>query len=81
MRQMHLLIAKCHSNERNDIPRPIIAKTLPKLSLYEQLICTDMAEHAWILDPRFSNDFIADHDVLRKYVTLDNSSERNNPAV
>lgn len=47
--------------ERDPVLLPISETLFPKLKYYEQLVCTDVADVARILDPRFPNDVIRDN--------------------
>jgi len=61
----------------------ITKKMMTRLEDYKELICSETANLARILDPRFSNDILNDYGVLRRNVNLvcdvvDEASQKKN---
>lgn len=57
--------------DNNDvILKPVAEAMIAKLDKYSQYVRSDLSALARILDPRFSNDILADNDVLLRHVQL-----------
>lgn len=74
------LLSKCRTFIESSHPllEPIAKKMFDKMTKYEALLCSELANLAQILDPRFGNDILSHSTVLRRYVILPSASIDDN---
>lgn len=73
-RAFNKMTKKCEQalQSNDDVLKEIAKALLKKLESYRSLVCSDITSLARVFDIRLGNDIIADSDLLRKYIQLNN---------